>query len=159
MRILLLAGLCGLLTVLTGCQRADVDHPGGDAVVLQIVRTAGMGPGTNGDDPPPLLEVLGDGTVSGYRDDGTTYSFRATEADVQRLLHRGDDAGLLDDPPDYEPPTAIWDAGNTEVLVVADGHTREHVANGLGAVDESGARARLEVFVDDTVAWARSHAA
>jgi hypothetical protein len=152
-----LIGLCGLVLVLTGCQRADLDHPEGDAVVLQIVRTPGMGPATNSTNAPPVVQVLGDGTVSGYRDDGTAYSFHATETEVQRLLHRGEDAGLLDAPPDYEPPTAIWDAGNTEVLISADGHTREHVANGLGAVDEDGDRARLEGFVDETVDWARGH--
>jgi hypothetical protein len=149
--------LAGAVLVLSGCQRADLDHPQGDAVVLRIVRTAGMGPAPQGD-PPAVVEVLGDGTVSGYRDDGTTYSFHATETEVQRLLHRGEDAGLLDAPPDYEPPTAIWDAGNTEVLISAAGHTREHVANGLGVVDEHGDRARLEGFVDETVDWARGHA-
>jgi hypothetical protein len=82
--------------------------------------------------------------------------FTADEADVQRILARAKEDGVLAEASDYTPPAVVADAGETTVTLSADGHTWQHRADALGGLtSDTAARTRLADFVHFVSAWAR----
>jgi hypothetical protein len=165
-----------VLLLLAGCgQRSEAMPPAGttptpaalshatgaDQVVVRIVSSPGMSTAqTLG--PLPGLLVMGDGTTFVADPDSPSgivapmLTFTASEPDLQLLLARAREDGLLAVPPDYTPPESVSDAGDTIVTVTAEGHTWHHRANAVGDLEsDTAARNRLGDFVHFAATWAR----
>jgi hypothetical protein len=161
-----------VLALCAGCGKdatapPTIRHPSGHSdVVIRIDAGAGQMSLPSDFGTPPLMVVTGDGMLYLRKEEATTQgivwplvSRRVTESDLQTLLRRAQEQGLLAAPPDYSPPTSVQDAGTTRVLLDADGTSWSHQADGLGAAgNEHGARARLQHFVENAMRWARGPA-
>jgi hypothetical protein len=173
------------LVALSGCgQSADVigdptptrstspattiTHPQGhDDVVLRLKVGGGFVAIEWAFTQPADAVVTGDGTVyvPTRPREGSSWLMQPIEvghldeADLQELLHRAQDLGLLRTPPDYDSPGGIQvaDAPSTTLRIDASGGSWRHDAYALGMpVDpETSARAHLQRFVTELRAAVR----
>jgi hypothetical protein len=148
---------------------ADVfEHPtGADEVVVQVTTGGGFVPVDIAVTTLPAFTLLGDGTVVEPGVVTAIYPGPAIspltarhleEADVQALLARAHDLGLLANGIDYGQP-GVTDLPTTEVTITVSGTTYTHAAYALGFEDESSTglteaqiedRRQLRDFVDAT---------
>jgi hypothetical protein len=167
----LLAVVAGL-TAACGSEKVDVSdqsggwtsYPGGtDQAVVELSTGGGFVPEGADFHTPPELLIMGDGTV--YRPGAQIAIFPApllpaiTTATLdpdglRAVLDAADKAGLLKEPPSYEPaPGAaqVADAPTTSLEIHADGQTFHHEAYALGfqpnGVESTPQRNSLDRFV------------
>ena len=170
MRMRRLVLLLAVPALLAGCgggvasDAVDRVHPtGARDVVLRVTEAGGETSEQNMFGAPPVVEVTGDGTLYLRKEEATRQGVvwplvtrQVSEGELQTLLREADDGGLLAAPPDYEPPTSVQDAATTTFLLDAGGGPWTHQAYALGSAgDESGARGRLQDFVEYVDRWAR----
>lgn len=139
----LLAAACGAgqVTASDG-PRPRFAHPtGAEDVVVEVTEEGGFLPAGVALTRLPSLRATGDGRASTLGPQIAIFPPPAlpnvvvADVDLQALLQAADEAGLLDDPPDYgEPPVA--DAPTTTVTITAEGRTVVHAAPALGVGDE-----------------------
>ena len=120
------------------------DYPtDADAVVIDLVSGGGFVPVELAIDSRPEFRLYGDGTVLARPPDETFPSpptllrYTLTPEGIQQVLAAADDAGLLEQAPDYGQP-AVTDLPTTTLTVGTDGEPISHSAYALGFEDATG---------------------
>jgi hypothetical protein len=150
----------------TGSTGGGFEHPTtADELIVRVFSGGGFVPVEFHLATSPSYELLGDGTAVEAGAVTAIYPGPAMnplgarhldEADIQEVLQRADDAGLLDGPVDYGEPN-VADAPSTTVTIVADGQEHEQTAMALGFGDDEqsnltaeqrAARKALQGFID-----------
>jgi hypothetical protein len=149
----------------TGSSGAHEHPTGADELIVRVFSGGGFEPVETHLATTPAYELQGDGTAVEAGVVPAIYPGPAMnplnarhleEADIQEVLQRADDAGLLDGAVDYGEP-GIADAPSTTVTIAVDGAEHVQTAYALGFDDEGGTsltdaqranRKALQGFVD-----------
>jgi hypothetical protein len=131
----------------SGSSGSELDHPtGADEVVVRVFAGGGFVPVEFHLTATASYTLLGDGTVvepgavtAIYPGPAITplHARHIDEAEIQEILQRADDAGLLDGEIDYGQP-GITDVETTTVTINVDGEEHVQSAYALGFDDEAG---------------------
>jgi hypothetical protein len=150
----------------SGSTSGGFDQPtGADDVVVRVFVGGGFVPVEYHLALSPSYSLLGDGTIVEPAVVTAIYpgpainplnARHADEEQIQEILRRADDAGLLDGAIDYGEPN-VADVPNTTVTVVVDGEEHQQTAYALGFGDDESsnltaeqrdARHALQGFID-----------